>query len=192
LRGKIDIPISVDTSKAEVAAAALDAGASIINDVTAGRGDRQMLPLAATRMATLVLMHMQGEPRSMQKNPQYSDVVREVGDFFRQQYSRAIECGVDPMTLAFDPGIGFGKTLDHNLTLLRNLQALRVNDRPLVIGVSRKSFLGKLVSSNQMSDRLAPTVAMTSVLRARGADVFRVHDVKENVAALRITEEVLR
>ena len=96
------------------------------------------------------------------------------------------------MTLAFDPGIGFGKTLDHNLTLLRNLQALRVNDRPLVIGVSRKSFLGKLVRSNQTSDRLAPTIAMTSILRARGADVFRVHDVKENVAALRITEEVLR
>ena len=96
------------------------------------------------------------------------------------------------MTLAFDPGIGFGKTLDHNLTLLRNLQALRVNDRPLVIGVSRKSFLGKLVSSSQMSGQLAPTVAMTSIMRARGADVFRVHDVKENVAALRITEEMLR
>jgi len=191
LRGKIDIPISIDTSKAEVAAAALDAGASIVNDVTAGRADTQMLPLAATRMATLVLMHMQGEPRTMQKNPQYGDVVREVADFFRQQYSRAIECGVDPMTLAFDPGIGFGKTLDHNLTLLRNLQALRVNDRPLVIGVSRKSFLEKLVDS-EMRNRIAPTVAMTSILRARGADVFRVHDVKENVAALRITEEVLR
>ena len=192
LRGKIDIPISIDTSKAEVAAAALDAGASIVNDVTAGRADTQMLPLAATRMATLVLMHMQGEPRTMQINPQYGDVVREVADFFRQQYSRAIECGVDPMTLAFDPGIGFGKTLDHNLTLLRNLQALRVNDRPLVIGVSRKSFLGKLVDSTEMRNRIAPTVAMTSILRARGADVFRVHDVKENVAALRITEEVLR
>jgi dihydropteroate synthase len=151
-----------------------------------------MLPLAATRTATLVLMHMQGEPRTMQKNPQYGDVVREVADFFRQQYSRAIECGVDPMTLAFDPGIGFGKTLDHNLMLLRNLQALRVNDRPLVIGVSRKSFLGKLVDLTEMRNPIAPTVAMTSILRARGADVFRVHDVKENVAALRITEEVLR
>ena len=192
LRGKIDIPISIDTSKAEVAAAALDAGASIVNDVTAGRADTQMLPLAATRNATLVLMHMQGEPRTMQKNPRYGDVVREVADFFRQQYSRAIECGVDPMTLAFDPGIGFGKTLDHNLTLLRNLQALRVNDRPLVIGVSRKSFLGKLVDSTEMKNRITPTVAMTSILRARGADVLRVHDVKENVVALRITEEMLR
>ena len=192
LRGKIDIPISIDTSKAEVAAAALDAGATIINDVTAGRADQQMLPLAATREAPVVLMHMQGKPRTMQKNPHYGDIVREVADFFRQQYSCAIECGIDPMRLAFDPGIGFGKTLDHNLTLLRNLQALRVNDRPIVIGVSRKSFLRKLVDSTEMINGIAPTVAMTSILRARGADVFRVHDVKENVAALRITEEMLR
>jgi dihydropteroate synthase len=191
LRGKIEIIISIDTSKAEVATAALDAGASIINDVTAGRGDEKMLALAATRNAALVLMHMQGEPRTMQKNPRYSDVVREVGDFFRQQYSRALECGVDPMRLAFDPGIGFGKTLEHNLTLLKNLEHLRVDDRPLVVGVSRKSFLGKLVGSNEASDRVAPTIAMTSILRLRGADILRVHDVKENVASLRIAETML-
>ena len=191
LRDKIDIPISIDTSKSEVASAALDAGASIINDVTAGRGDEKMLPLAATRKAALVLMHMQGEPRTMQKNPQYGDVVREVADFFRQQYARALECGVDPMALAFDPGIGFGKTVDHNLALLKNLERLRVHDRPLVIGVSRKSFVGKLIDSKEVGDRLAPTIAMTSILRERGADVLRVHDVKENVAALRITEVVL-
>jgi dihydropteroate synthase len=95
------------------------------------------------------------------------------------------------MTLAFDPGIGFGKTPEHNLTLLRNLDQLRVHDRPLVIGVSRKSFLGKMAGSTEMGDRLAPTVALTSILRARGADVLRVHDVKENVAALRITEAML-
>jgi dihydropteroate synthase len=190
LRAKIDIAISIDTSKSEVASAALDAGASIINDVTAARGDKQMLPLAATRDVALVFMHMQGEPRTMQKNPQYGDVVREVGDFFRQQYARAIECGVDPMRLAFDPGIGFGKTLEHNLSLLENLEHLRVDDRPLVVGVSRKSFLGKLIGSNEMRDRLAPTVALTAILRTRGADVLRVHDVKENVAALRTVEEV--
>ena len=174
-----------------VAGAALDAGASIINDVTAGRADTQMLPLAATRVASLVLMHMQGEPSTMQKNPQYGDVVREVADFFRQQYACAIECGVDPMRLAFDPGIGFGKTLEHNLSLLKDIDRLRVHDRPLVVGVSRKSFLGKLVDSGDMSDRLAPTIAMTSILRSRGADVLRVHDVKENVAALRVTERML-
>src|SRR5256885_6119206 len=191
LGAKIDNPISIDTSKSEVASAALDAGASIINDVTAGRGDEAMLPLAAKRKAAIVLMHMQGEPRTMQKNPHYQDVVTEVADFFRQQYSRALECGVDPMTIAFDPGIGFGKTLEHNLTLLKNLERLRVHDRPLMVGVSRKSFLGKLVNSSEMSARAAPTIALTAILRARGADILRVHDVKENVAALRAAEAVL-
>jgi dihydropteroate synthase len=188
LRAKIDIAISIDTSKSEVACAALDAGASIINDVTAGKGDQKMLPLAATRNAALVFMHMQGEPRTMQKNPHYGDVVREVADSFRQQYTRAIEYGVDPMRLAFDPGIGFGKTLGHNLLLLKNLEYLRVHNRPLVVGVSRKSFLGKLIGSNEIRDRLAPTIALTAILRARGADILRVHDVKENVAALRTVE----
>ena len=190
LRDKIDILISIDTSKFEVASVALDAGASIINDVTAGRGDERMLPLAATRKAALVLMHMQGEPRTMQKNPQYGDVVREVADCFRQQYARAIECGVDPMAIAFDPGFGFGKTLEHNLSLLKNLERVRVHDRPLVVGVSRKSFLGKLIGSNEMRDRLAPTIALSAILRMRGADILRVHDVKENVAALRTVEGV--
>jgi dihydropteroate synthase len=191
LRAEIDIPISIDTSKSEVASAALDLGGSIINDVTAGRGDEKMLSLAAKRKAAIVLMHMQGEPRTMQKNPQYGDVVTEVADFFRQQYTRALECGVDPMRLAFDPGIGFGKTLEHNLTLLKNLDRLRVHNRPLVVGVSRKSFLRKLIGSDEVTERLAPTIALTAILRARGVDVLRVHDVKENVAALRAAEAVL-
>src|SRR5438445_8845968 len=191
LRAKIDIPISIDTSKSEVASAALDAGASIINDVTAGRGDEKMLPLATKRKTAVVLMHMQGEPRTMQNNPCYKDVIAEVVDFFRQQYARALECGVDPMAIAFDPGIGFGKTLEHNLELIGNLGALRVDERPLVVGVSRKSFLAKLIGSLEMSDRLASVVALTPLLRARGADVFRVHDVKENANALRVTEAFL-
>ncbi|HYR24047.1 MAG TPA: dihydropteroate synthase [Chthoniobacterales bacterium] len=191
LRAKIDIPISIDTSKSEVASAALDAGASIINDVTAGRGDKKILPLAAKRKAAIVLMHMQGEPRTMQENPRYKDVVAEVADFFRQQYARALDCGIDPMTLAFDPGIGFGKTLEHNLALLKNLERLRVHNRPLVVGVSRKSFLEKLIGSSEMSDRLAPTIALTAILRGWGADMLRVHDVKENVAALRAAEALL-
>jgi dihydropteroate synthase len=191
LRAKIDISVSIDTSKSEVASAALDAGASIINDVTAGRGDEKMLPLAAKRKAAIVLMHMQGEPRTMQKDPHYKDVVAEVADFFRQQYACALECGIDPMAIAFDPGIGFGKTLEHNVTLLKNLERLHVHDRPLVVGVSRKSFLRKLVVSSEMSDRLAPTIALTAILRAGGADILRVHDVKENVTALRAAEAVL-
>src|SRR5947207_7378634 len=188
LRAKVDISLSIDTAKSEVASAALDAGASIINDVTAGRGDEKMLPLAAKRKAAIVLMHMQGEPRKMQKDPHYKDVVAEVADFFRQQYACALECSIDPMAIAFDPGIGFGKTLEHNVTLLKNLERLHVHDRPLVVGVSRKSFLGKLVGTSEMSDRLAPTIAFTSILRARGGDVVRVHDVKENVAALRVSK----
>jgi len=191
VRAKIDVPISIDTSKAEVARAAIHAGASIVNDVTGGRGDEGMLPLIAEKKSALIIMHMQGTPRTMQSQPRYEDVVSEVSDFFRQQYARIIGCNIDPMAIAFDPGIGFGKTFDHNLKLLAQLERLRAHDRPLVVGVSRKSFLGKLANSPEMKDRLAPAVALTSLLRARGADVFRVHDVKENVNALRITEAIL-
>jgi dihydropteroate synthase len=191
LRGAVPVFISIDTSKAAVARGALDAGATIINDVTAGRANPEMLALAADRKAGIVLMHMQGTPRTMQAAPRYDDVVREVAYFFRQQYERALECGVDALAIAFDPGIGFGKTVEHNLALLANLERLRVDDRPLVVGVSRKSSLGKMIGSNAMEDRLAPTIAFTALLRERGANVFRVHNVKENVAALRITETLL-
>jgi dihydropteroate synthase len=191
IRLATDALISIDTAKASVARAALDAGASIINDITGGRADETMMPLAAERGAAFIIMHMQGTPRTMQKAPHYDDVVREMGEFFRQQYTRALECGIEPMAIAFDPGIGFGKTLEHNLELLRNLPRLRIDDRPLVVGVSRKSFLGKVINSSDISDRIAPTIAMTALLRERGADVLRVHDVKANVQALRATEALL-
>ena len=181
--------ISIDTSKADVAAAALDAGAKIVNDVTGGRGDEAMWPLLAERGAGFIIMHMQGTPRTMQRAPSYRDVVAEVADFFRQQYACALKFGVDPMTLAFDPGIGFGKTLAHNLSLLKNLPRLHVHGRPLVIAVSRKSFLGKISGHNgSIHHRLLPTVAFTSLLRMNGADVLRVHDVEENVEALRVAD----
>ena len=192
LQAKIEIPISIDTSKSDVARAAIRAGASIVNDVTGGRGDEGMLPLVAKTNSAFIIMHMQGTPRMMQKQPRYADVVSEIADFFLQQYTRAIGCNIDPMAIAFDPGIGFGKTLDHNLELLAHLEQLRVHERPLVIGVSRKSFLAKLIDSPDRGDRLAPAVALTSLLRTRGADVFRVHDVKENVSALRVSEAILR
>jgi dihydropteroate synthase len=191
LSTKTRILISIDTSKSEVAGAALDNGATIVNDITGGRADDKMLPLVAKRNAGLIVMHMQGKPRTMQDAPHYVDVVAEVADFFRQRYERALSCGVDSMAMAFDPGIGFGKTLAHNLALLASLDQLRVHNRPIVIGVSRKSFLAKLTGSTDMHDRLAPTVAMTSLLRARGADIFRVHDVKENLLALRAAEAIL-
>ena len=192
LRRKSEVIISIDTSKADVARAAIRAGASIVNDVTGGRGDQEMMPLIAETKSAFIIMHMQGIPQTMQSAPQYTNVVSEVFDFFRQQYARAIVYSIDPMAIAFDPGIGFGKTLEHNLELLAQLERLRACDRPIVIGVSRKSFLGKLINSEQMSDRLAPAVALTSLLRTRGADVLRVHDVKENVNALKMTEAILQ
>jgi dihydropteroate synthase len=192
LRAKLDVPLSIDTSKAEVARAAIEAGASIVNDITGGRGDERMLPLIAQTKSALIIMHMQGIPATMQIQPQYTDVVEEISDFFRQQYARAIGLSIDPMAIAFDPGIGFGKTLEHNLELLAQLERLRAHDRPLVVGVSRKSFLGKLIGSSEIRDRLVPGLALTSLLRGRGADVFRVHDVKENVYTLRVTEAILQ
>jgi dihydropteroate synthase len=191
LREQVSSFLSIDTTKAAVARAALEAGASIINDVTGGCGDPEMMKLAAEKKAAFVIMHMQGSPRTMQKNPHYNDVVSEVADFFRQQYARALECGIDSMAIAFDPGIGFGKTVEHNLELLSNLSRLRVHDRPIVVGVSRKSSLGTMIGSTEINDRLAPTIAFTALLRERGANILRVHDVKENVAALRVTERLL-
>jgi dihydropteroate synthase len=191
LQAKIDVPISIDTSKSSVARAAIRAGASIVNDVTAGLGDEGMLPLIAETTSAFIIMHMQGTPRTMQNQPRYSDVVAEISDFFRQQYALAIGYNIDSMAIAFDPGIGFGKTFDHNLELVAQLERLRAHDRPLVIGVSRKSFLGKLINSPEIGDRVAPAAALTSLLRERGADVFRVHDVKENMSALRITEAIV-
>ncbi|MBA3881122.1 MAG: dihydropteroate synthase [Chthoniobacterales bacterium] len=191
LREGCDAFISIDTTKPAVACAALDAGASIINDITGGTGDEEMLGVAAERGCGFVIMHMQGTPRTMQNAPHYDDVVGEVAEFFRQQYARAVQCGIEPMAIAFDPGIGFGKTVQHNLELLRNIPRLRIADRPLVIGVSRKSFLGKMIGSPEMARRSAPTIALTAMLRDRGANVLRVHDVKENVDALRTTEAFL-
>ena len=192
LRAKTDVVISIDTSKTQVARTAVQVGASIVNDVTGGRDDKKMMPLIADTKSAFIIVHMQGTPRTMQIEPRYADVVSEIADFFRQQYARAIGYSIDPMAIAFDPGIGFGKMLEHNIELLAQLEQLRVHDRPLAVGVSRKSFLSKLIGSRAMNDRLAPAVALTSLLRARGADVFRVHDVKENVSALRVTEAILQ
>jgi dihydropteroate synthase len=162
-----------------------------VNDVTGGRGDARMMELVAKKNAGFIIMHMQGQPKTMQIAPHYIDVVEEVANFFRQQYGRAISCDIDPMAIAFDPGIGFGKTLEHNLELLENLQQLQVEGRPIVVGVSRKRFLGKLIGAAKAQDLLAPTVAMTALLRQLGARILRVHDVKENVDALRVTEALL-
>ena len=191
LAGRLKAAISVDTSKAAVARAALERGAEIINDITALRGDPQMRAVAAESGAGVILMHMQGTPRTMQAAPHYGDVVAEVREFFRQTWEESLGCGIDPMRIAFDPGIGFGKTVEHNLALLRRLGDLRVEGRPMVLGVSRKSFIGKLIDDMAIERRLGPTVALTTLGRERGAEVFRVHDVAINVEALRVTEAIL-
>ena len=191
LRRESQVLLSIDTSKAAVARAALDAGADIINDVTGLRGDSEMPALAASSKAGIVIMHMQGEPRTMQLAPTYDDVVEEVGNFFRQALARSVACGIDPMRIALDPGIGFGKTPEHNRRLLAELSAFLEFGRPLLVGASRKSFLGWLAGSSAMDDRFWPGVALTSLCRERGARLLRVHDVKPHTEALRMTEAIL-
>lgn len=191
LRRESHVLLSIDTSKASVARAALDAGADIINDVTGLRGDPDMPALAAASKAGIVIMHMQGQPRTMQLAPTYDDVVHEVGNFFRHALARSVACGIDPMRIALDPGIGFGKTPEHNRRLLAELSAFLEFGRPLLVGASRKSFLGWLAGSSAMDDRFWPGVALTSLCRERGARILRVHDVKPHTEALRMTEAIL-
>jgi dihydropteroate synthase len=191
LRAASPVLISIDTSKAEVARAAIEAGADIINDVTALAGDARMPGVAAMTGAGVVLMHMQGNPRTMQIAPSYDDVVRDVREFLRQRFEAAVASGIDPMCVALDPGIGFGKSPDHNRLLVRDGGRIAVHGRPVVLGVSRKSFLGSLADASTQPDRLWAGVALTSFGREMGVHVFRVHDVKPHHEALRMTEAIL-
>jgi dihydropteroate synthase len=168
--------ISVDTSKAAVAHVALDAGATIINDVTAFRADPELVALVAQRAAGCCLMHMLGEPRTMQIDPHYDDVVSDVKAFLEQRMAFAVSEGVEEERIMLDPGIGFGKTVAHNLELLRRLDELVALGRPVVIGTSRKSFLARF-TDGKAPDRLAATIATNVLAYERGARVFRVHDV---------------
>lgn len=186
----VDAVISVDTSKAAVAAAALDAGAGIVNDVTALRGDPEMAALCAERGATVVLMHMAGSPRTMQEAPAYEDVVAEVRAFLVARMEVAIDAGIAEERIWLDPGIGFGKTAEHNLELLRRLAELAELGRPLVIGTSRKSFIGRLDGS-EANERLGGTIASSILAAAEGAEVLRVHDVAEVGQALTVATAVL-
>ena len=188
---KPDTLISVDTSKASVAEAALQAGAAVINDVTGLLGDVRMLEVAANCDAGLVVMHMKGTPRTMQSTPRYDDVVFEVREFFEQSFERCTRAGIDPERLCFDPGIGFGKSLEHNLALLRGIGDLRVGGRPLLLGVSRKSFIGKLVGDDSIAARSWGTVALTAHARESGAEIHRVHEVRPNVEAMRMAEAIV-
>jgi dihydropteroate synthase len=183
--------ISVDTSKAAVAAAALDAGATIVNDVTALRGDDAMVGVVAERGAECCLMHMLGEPRTMQRDPHYDEVVSDVKGFLEARMAFAVAHGVAEERILLDPGIGFGKTDVHNLELLARLPELVALGRPVVIGTSRKSFLGRL-TGRPVQDRVAATIATNVIAYERGARIFRVHDVAPVHDALLIAAATVR
>jgi dihydropteroate synthase len=185
--------ISVDTYKAETARQAILAGADIVNDITALRGDPKMIDVIRENEVAVVLMHMQGLPKTMQTAPSYREVVSEVIEFLRERCDWLVSHGVDREAIAIDPGFGFGKRLADNIQLMRNLEAFQTLTRPLVVGVSRKSALAQLSGDSALpaSKRIWPTVALTCLLREKGAHLLRVHDVKPNVEALRMTEAIL-
>jgi dihydropteroate synthase len=186
-----DSIVSIDTYRSSVAEAALDAGAKAVNDVTA-LGDPRMAGLMAERGCPIILMHMLGEPKSMQQHPRYEDVVREVRDFLAERAQQAIRAGVQLENIILDPGIGFGKTLEHNLKLLKRLDSLVGLGFPVLVGVSRKSFLGKITGSEDPKSRLFGTVAANVLAYERGASLFRVHDVRANKEALAVAAAIRR
>jgi dihydropteroate synthase len=190
LAGKIKVPISIDTMKPGVARAALDAGASMVNDVAANREDEAMWRVVARAGAGYVCMHMQGVPQTMQANPEYADVVEEVQKFFRERIIRLNDCGVASEQIILDPGIGFGKTAEHNLQLLGGLRKFTKLERPLLLGVSRKSFIGKLFGT-ELAARLPAALACASLAVEAGVQIIRAHEVAETVQALRMTEAIL-
>lgn len=183
--------ISIDTSKAPVAAEALRAGATLVNDVTALRGDRAMASVVAGAGAECCLMHMLGEPRTMQRDPRYEDVVGEVKAFLEERIAVAVAAGIREERITLDPGIGFGKTVSHNLSLLRRLHELVAIGRPIMIGTSRKSFLGRL-TGRAADERVAGTIATNVLAYERGARVFRVHDVAPVHDALTVAAATVR
>jgi dihydropteroate synthase len=185
-----DAAISIDTSKRSVAEAALDAGAEIVNDVTALRGDPGMAALCAERGATVVLMHMAGTPRTMQDEQRYGDVVDDVKAFLAARVGAATAAGIAEQRIWLDPGIGFGKTAEHNLELLRRLGELRELGRPLVVGTSRKSFIGR-VDGSEAGERLGGTIASSVLAAAEGAEILRVHDVAEVGQAMAVAAAIL-
>jgi dihydropteroate synthase len=189
-----DVPVSIDTSKAEVARRALEAGAAVVNDVTALRGEPELAGVVADSDACLCLMHMLGEPRTMQDDPRYDDVVSEVKAFLEERLEFATGAGIDEERICLDPGIGFGKTVEHNLELLARLDEIVALGRPVLVGASRKRFLGRLLGHDEATTGpVSAGVAVAVLAYERGATIFRVHDVREHVEALaaaRALEEV--
>jgi dihydropteroate synthase len=191
LRAEWDGLISIDTMKASVARAAIDAGADIVNDVSGLWADPQMAEICAASGCGVVVMHRQGDSQTMQTAPHYDDVAATVAAFFQERFETLTAAGIGAEALCFDPGIGFGKNQSHNLTLIRALGEIPTMGRPLLLGVSRKSFIGKMLASDDLAAREWPTVAITSYAREKGVMLHRVHLVKPNFEALKMTEAIL-
>jgi len=187
-----DIALSIDTTRRAVAEPALDAGASMLNDVSAGRDDPAMLSLAAERAAPIALMHMQGEPASMQQHPRYNDVVEDVHAFLTRRTQAAVDAGVEPSQVVLDPGIGFGKTTEHNLTLLRRLDRFVATGQPVLLGTSRKRFISAVsdTQAGEAADRLGGTCAVTALAVQAGVAIIRVHDVAPNKQAADVARAI--
>jgi dihydropteroate synthase len=190
-RENLPVTLSIDTTKARVGEAALDAGATLVNDVSGGRDDAGMLPLAAARGVPIVLMHMQGTPATMQANPSYADVATEIAGFLRDRLRTAVDAGVSEGNVLLDPGIGFGKTLRHDLAILHDLPKLAAIGRPLLVGVSRKKFIGRLTGETVPADRVMGTAAAVGWAVANGARVVRVHDVAAMAKVVRVARAII-
>lgn len=192
IAGKIGVPISIDTYKAETAAAALSAGAEIVNDISGGRMDPDMLSLVASRGVPIILGHIRGTPKDMQDDPVYVDVVQEVADELEGIAVRAEEAGISRENVLVDPGIGFGKKMEHNLSLLRHLGQIVERGRPVVVGVSRKKFIGVLLDNAPPDDRIEGTAAAAALCVAAGAAVIRVHDVRQMARVVKVASAIVR
>jgi len=190
LRENTDTILSVDTTKAEVARRALDAGANIINDISSFQFDPDMLPLAAERKTSVILMHMKGNPKTMQDNPSYENLLAEVKSFFQERIDIAVSTGIKREKIIIDPGIGFGKKFRDNLNLIRNLRYFEELERPLLVGLSRKSFIGKIVDQPSQ-DRLEGSLSAAVLSVSHGAHMLRVHDVAATKKAILVAEAIL-
>lgn len=186
LRARLSIPISIDTYRAEVAEESLRAGADIVNDISGLRFDPKMKDVVSRYKVPVVIMHIKGTPRDMQKNPTYQDLILEITDYLKEGIRMAKEAGISEEMIIIDPGIGFGKTLEHNLEIIRNLSSFKDIGRPILIGPSRKSFIGKILDDAPPSERLEGTLSAISIAVFNGANIVRVHDVKEASKAVRI------
>jgi len=190
LRKRTKILISVDTTKAKVAEEALAAGADIINDISAFRFDDRMPLLASEKGVPVVLMHMKGVPKTMQVNPYYEDLFQEIGCFLKERITTAMAYGIKMEKIIVDPGIGFGKSLEHNLAIINNLDFLKDLDRPILLGISRKSFIGKILNLPPQ-ERTEGTIASAVLAVLRGAHILRVHDVEQVKRAITVAEAIL-